>query len=238
MDPALADTLRGLGVPDARPPVECSNLPPDGPPLLCPGEDLPDPLPEGWVTHALGPGERREVLLGGDGGLVDLPEGTPVQVASPRHRALLRAHHPGLEAVGPGEGARHRLRPLWEDPSLEAQGEVLEWASWLPEPGQGIPVLLAPAASSSLPSPHPGATAALEGERALSRAFPGRVVCVRGLPFGPGIRFQALLLSPDGRRVVRGEEQGRLDQVPGIIARLVALLEARGADLLLPVARG
>jgi porphobilinogen deaminase len=197
--------------------------------LLCVAEDVPDPLPSGVTMAAVGIGDRREVLVGGVEALANLAEGACVAVATPRQRALLLAHHPGLEPVDPGTPGALAIRPLWTDSTLEGQGELLEWESWVPAPGQGIPVLLHTGpGSSSLISQE--AQDVLTAERGLARAFPGSLTCARGQTFGDGIRLRALLLSPDGRQAVRGEEQGSRDRIEEVVARLAATLRARGAD--------
>lgn len=194
---------------------------------------VPDPLPPGVEMVALGPGERRLVLAGG-GSLHDLPPGTAVGVPDERCKALLGALHPGLQAVGQGFPARHAVIPLWEKPGAEAQGELLERDSWLPRAGEGIPVLLHRSGSPGMPPADPAAAAVLRAERAVARAFPGSVLCVRGQPFRGGLRLQALLISRDGTRAVRGEAQGPLDRTEEVAGALQDLLEARGARLVAP----
>jgi porphobilinogen deaminase len=197
--------------------------------LLCVAEDVPDPLPPGVTMVALGIGDRREVLVGGSPALADLAEGARVAVATPRQRGLLLAHHPGLEPVDPDTVGVPVVRPLWMDPTLEAQGEILEWESWVPAPGQGIPVLLQTGPGLP-PLISREAQDVLAAERGLARAFPGSLTCARGQTFADGIRLRALLLSPDGRQAVRGEEQGSRDEIEELVARLAATLRARGAD--------
>ncbi len=197
--------------------------------LLCVAEDVPNPVPPGVTMVAVGIGDRREVLVGGTGALADLAEGARVAVATPRQRALLLAHHPGLEPVDPETPGAPAIRPLWTDPTLEGQRELLEWESWVPAPGQGIPVLLHTGPGSS-PLISREAQDVLAAERGLARAFPGSLTCARGQTFGDGIRLRALLLSPDGRQAVRGEEQGSRGEIEEVVARLAATLRARGAD--------
>jgi porphobilinogen deaminase len=180
----------------------------------------------------LGVGDRREVLVEGAGTLADVPKDTRVGVSTARQRALLRAHHPRLVPVSQGRADGPVIRPLWPEPELEAHGEVLEWESWLPAPGQGIPVLLHTDSDTDIPS-CPEAAAVLTGERALARRFPQVTTCVLGQAFGGGIRIRALLLSADGRRVVRGERQGVREDVGGVARDLAKLLIARGAHRLL-----
>ena len=171
---------------------------------------VPDPLPGGVAEVALGPGERRFALVGG-GALADLPAGTPVRVPDTRCGALLRAHHPGLKVADGGSATRYAVVALWQNPGAAAAGELLERDSWLPRAGEGIPVLLHRTGAPGVPSGDPPTEAVLRAERTLAGAFPGADLCVRGQAFGGGVRLQAVLLSPDGTRAVRGETQGPLD---------------------------
>lgn len=192
---------------------------------------VPDPLPGGVALTVLGPGDRRHVLTGG-GFLADLPAGTRVSVPDTRYAALLRALHGSLvPEVGFG-GDGHAIVPLWRDPAAEGRGEFLERGSWLPGPGEGITVLLRPCGSPASEPDDPLAAAVLAGERALAREFPGSLLSVRGQSFGGGIRFQALIVSPDGRRAVRGESQGSSDHPESVARELAGLLERRGARLI------
>ncbi|HSG46566.1 MAG TPA: hypothetical protein VLA43_02010 [Longimicrobiales bacterium] len=194
---------------------------------------VPDPLSEELEWVALGPGDRRLALVGG-GSPHDLPADTTVTVPDERCRALLRAHHPRLRPVGPDGAARHAVVALWQHPGAEARGELLEQDSWLPRAGEGIPVLLRRAGGPGLPEGDPAAMAALRAERAVARAFPGAILCVRGQPFGARLRLQALILSPDGTRAVRGETQGPQDLAEDVARELADLLDARGARLFTP----
>lgn len=198
---------------------------------------LPDPLPQGLGTVVLGVGDRRFVLLG-VGTLPELPVRTEVRVPDPRCAAFLRAHHPSLVPVEGDVRATHRIVPLWPDPSLEVRGDVLPRDSWLPAPGQGIPVLVHAAGAPGSPSPDPRAAAVLRAERAVARGCPGGLLSTRAQPFGQGIRIQAVVVSADGRQAVRGEAQGPLADPERVAEKLVALLQARGAGLLESRIRG
>jgi len=193
--------------------------------------DLPDPVPEGLRIIPVAQGDRREVLLGG-GNLGGLPDGTPVGVPTRRHGALLRALHPTLEPVGMSTEPAHRIVPVWTDPSVESRGEILERDSWLPGPGDGIPVLVLGPGAPHGPNPDPAASAVLAAELAVGRRFPGALLSVRAQPFADRMRLQGNVVSLDGRRAVRGEVLGPLDRPAEVAAALSDLLERRGARLI------
>lgn len=178
-----------------------------------------------------GPSERRFVVLGGRS-LGHLPAGTPVGVPGPRMAALLRARHPDLVPVPGGDDADVRIVPLWTDPGLESRGELLERDGWLPGPGEGISVVLHRPGDPAAPPSDPAAEAVLRAERALARLLPGPGLSVLGQVYAGRIRLRALVVSPDGRRAVRGEGEGRLDDPEGTAAVVARVLEARGAGLL------
>lgn len=193
--------------------------------------DLPDPLPEGLRVIPMAQWDRREVLVG-SGNLGGLPDGTPVGVPTPRHGALLRALHPTLEPVGMSAEPVHRIVPVWTDPTLESRGEILERDSWLPGPGDGIPVLVLGHGAPDGTRPDPAASAVLAAERAVGRRFPGALLSVRAQPFADRMRLQGNVVSLDGRRAVRGEVLGPLDRPGEVAAALADLLERRGAHLI------
>lgn len=231
LPPEQLPGLTGLGLGEEGAPVPLEALLSGAlPGLVTEAHHVPDPLPRGVEVVALGPGERRFALLGG-GALGDLPPGTAVRVPDGRCEALLRAHHPTLRVADGNAGAGHAVVALWRDPGAAAAGELLERDSWLPRAGEGIPVLLHRTGAPGVPPGDRATHAVLQAERSLARAFPGAVLCVRGQAFGIGLRLRALLLSPDGIRAVRGETQGPLDRAREVAVELAALLEARGARL-------
>lgn len=207
------------------------------PGLVVSGHLVPDPLPEDLALTVLGPGDRRRVLIGG-GALGDLPAGARISVPDVRHAALLRALHPSLLPREGGDDAGHAIVPLWRDPTAEARGDLLDRDSWLPGPGEGIQVLVRRRGEDVPTSEDAPAAAVLAGERALAREFPGSLLSVRGQSFGAGIRFQALIVSSDGRRAVRGEAQGALARPEGVARELATLLERRGARLIPTIEAG
>jgi hypothetical protein len=129
------------------------------------------------------------------------------------------------------------VHPLWPDPGIEAEGELLDPASWLPAPGQGVAVLLySPAAAhhfAGVPV-DPRADAILRAERAVGDAFPFAVPLVRAQLFGEWFSVHALLLASEGGRAVRARVRGDRDDPVGVARRLVEVLTERGAALLRP----
>jgi hypothetical protein len=227
----------------AREPVSLAGLLDGSAPGVVTSADsvLPEAL-EGLAERPLGIGDRRDLLLGASIPLDRLPAGTAIASPDARSTALLRAHHPRLRPTAPGAsrldregGERLQIRPLWPAPELESSGEVLEPASWLPAPGQGLAVLLhRPEVAhrfQHLPAdPHTGAI--LTAERAVGAAFPAAVPLVQGWVFGEWLGLGAVILSRDGRQAVRGRLRGSFADPLGLAERLVALLMDRGAAFL------
>jgi len=221
--------------------------------------DAQHPLPPG-LTWAAVPkrADARDVLVpsGGDSAtLVNLAPGTRVGVAGARRWSLLRAHRPDVEAVallnggGPGAalssgtadaaivGAAEARRGL---PGWRAT-EILDPKAWIPGACQGAAVLVsrdedehARLAASSVE--HTDSRVTLLAESSLLEAL--GVPCtsplgVAALPHGRWIRMWAMLVSSDGRKVVRGDVTGMKDS-PEAAGRVLAdLLMARGGDDLL-----
>lgn len=207
----------------------------DGGPILTSGCRVSGALPDGWVEVALGIGDRRDVLLDAASPLRRLPGGLRIGAGSPRIMALLHAHRPDLVPVPEGPEDLPSVRPLWMDPRLESRGEVLDSASWLPEAGQGITVLVAPKAllSPGQVEEDVAARAVLDAERALTNMIPPQaVLTVRAQAFRRGLHLSALLFSRDGRRLVRAQAQGRVDDARGLAEEVAGRLRHRGGDRL------
>lgn len=208
-------------------------------------EELPTRMPAGWKAVALRFGERRTVVTGLDGEVARQRPGTRISVPD-RPAALLlgllyRELSPVVEdpPVAPGTDggpSTPSLAPLWMDPGLATRGEVLSPGEWLPSAGQGIPVLV-----HHRDHPVPGveglagAQAVLDAERCLVVELGGRAVRVQGRSFGPGIRLRAVVVSPDGRHLVRGSVQGPVHDWRGVTGRLMELLHRRGVAHVAPL---
>lgn len=207
------------------------------------------PAREQLIERAIGLGDRRDVLLGAGQPLRGLDAGTRVVAPDLRSVALLRSHYPDLVPLPSGtlgsavradvgsERAAPEIRPLWPDPGIESAGELLEPDSWLPEPGQGVAVLLHTPGSAHLFRDvvvDPEADAVLQAERAVGRAFPFAVPLVRAQLFGEWLSVHGIVLSSDGHRAVRARVRGDREDPVGVAERLVDVLMARGGDLLRP----
>lgn len=203
--------------------------------------------------------EVRDVLVGLAGRatpLHALPTGARVGVSGARRSAFLRAHRPDLEPA-PLVGI-----PIGAESGVEASGEVraivisahearlaglvgpaveaLDPKAWLPEPGQGAVALVArhPIAEATVLDHLPTRTA-LRAELALLEALDMDADAPLGClaqTSGRWIRLWAAAVTPDGRRLVRSDRTGPLDE-PEVLGRAVAReLEERGYRLLVPAA--
>lgn len=222
-------------------------------------KDLPTELPEGLET--LGVPERedaRDVLVrpGGRGGIADLQEGSVVGTSSLRRQAQLLARRPdcsvepirgnvgtrvekagsgGYDAVILAAAGLHRL---------ELRSEItayLEPPGWLPAPAQGALGLEGRADDD-------GARRAVAGledpdvaaEVAAERSFLAEVEGGCRVPIGARarvgdgrLRLEAVVLSPDGEREVRGSEESAADRPESAGRELGRRLLRRGAGEIL-----
>ncbi|HUF75614.1 MAG TPA: hypothetical protein VMM35_05015 [Longimicrobiales bacterium] len=199
--------------------------------------------------------DPRDVLVAVDGpgvALRSLPAGARVGVAGARRAAFLRAHRPDVEAVDIREDGREALSPggtpglaaaviaSWKARRLGLAGrtvEVLDARSWLPAPGQGVVALVArhPIAEVTALDHLPTRTA-LRAELALLDALDfGPDVAFGSLaqPSGRLMRLWAAVASPDGKRLVRSDLTGPLDEPELLGAAVARHLMARGADIVL-----
>lgn len=202
--------------------------------------------------------EPRDALVAVDGPaapLRGLPGGARVGVAGARRTAFLRAHRPDLEAVPIAADDSDALTPhgrlrlhaaviaSWQARRLGLASricEVLDARSWLPAPGQGVVALVArhPIAEVTALDHLPSRTA-LRAELALLDALElGPHVPFGSLaqPSGRLMRLWAAVASPDGKRLVRSDLTGPLDE-PELLGTSVARqLLQRGADIVLRAA--
>lgn len=211
------------------------------------------------TTVAVFPREEvRDVLVtltGDPTPLTDLPAGGRIGVVGARRAAFLRAHRPDLVAV-PLTGAELSdvLRAAARGPKgadfaaivvsalearlaglVETTVEALDAKSWLPEPGQGVLALVArhPIAEATALDHLPTRTA-LRTELALVDALGPDVGAALGClaqPSGRWIRLWAGVASADGRRLVRCDRTGPLDEAEALGARVAGELEERGVRL-------
>ena len=194
--------------------------------------------------------------------LADLPEGARVGLIGRRRHALLAAHRPDLVAVSLDRetlrevaGVRGEESTGTSDASggvdalvmsaldarfvglVDATVEALDAKAWLPEPGQGALALVArhPIAEATALDHLPTRTA-LRAELALLEALDAPHDAPLGClaqPSGRWIRLWAAALSPDGRRLVRSDLTGPLDEPEGLGASVARQLVERGFGLVL-----
>jgi hydroxymethylbilane synthase len=223
-------------------------------------KDLPTDTTPGLSLACVPPREDpRDVLVGPRGDAVslrDLPPDAVVGTSSLRRRALLAAFRPDLRALDVRGNLDTRLRKLDEgryDALLLASaglkrlglahrvGEWLERTSWLPAPGQGALAVVTRADDralrQALGSLHDEDTAAaVAAERALLARLEGGCqipVGALALPFEGGLRLWGLVVSPDGRRAVRGDLTGAPASAEELGRSLAEVLLERGADEIL-----
>ena len=221
---------------------------------------LRDSAAEDLTTVAVLPREDvRDVLVGLSGRAIplhDLPAGARVGLAGARRRALLLAHRPDLEPAplpelpaGGGyegvldDGLRAVILSAHEARRAGLVGptaEALDPKAWLPEPGQGAVALVArhPIAEATALDHLPTRTA-LRAELALLEALQveadAPVGCLAQTS-GRMIRLWAAAVAPDGRRLVRSDRTGPLDEPQALGATVARELEERGYRLLMPAA--
>lgn len=208
---------------------------------------------DGLTTVAVLPRwEVRDVLVTLSGRATPLHELEPrarVGLVGNRAAAFLAAHRPDVEAVvlDPGEAEDPAASGLDLDAfvmsALDARAaglvdstvEALDPRAWLPEPGQGAFALLArhPIAEATALDHLPTRTA-LRAELALLEALgvdrEASLGCL-AQPSGRWIRLWAAAASADGRRLVRSDETGPLDEPEGLGSAVARQLTRRGFGL-------
>lgn len=215
---------------------------------------------EDLTTVAVLPrGEFRDVLLtlrGRPATLRALPAGARVGVCGVRRRSFLRAHRPEVEPVEleRADAADLLARTGELDAavvsSVEGRSaglagrvtEVLDPRAWLPDPGEGALALVArhPIAEATALDHLPTRTA-LRAELALLDALGVEADAAVGAvaqTSGRSIRLWAAAASHDGRRLVRSELTGPLDEPEAVGASVARELRRRGIGLVLEAAAG
>jgi len=213
---------------------------------------------EDLTTVAVFPREEvRDVLVtltGDPTPLTELPAGDRIGVVGARRSAFLAAHRPDLEGVHLSGPEMAGLLRGTVDPAdagvtaivvsaLEARleglvdttVEALDAKAWLPEPGQGVLALVArhPIAEATALDHLPTRTA-LRTELALVDALgpnAGAALGCLAQPSGRWIRLWAAVASADGRRLVRSDRTGPLDEAEALGSQVARELEARGVEL-------
>jgi len=215
-------------------------------------KDLPSELPQGLILSAIPEREdTRDVLITRHGEmLAELPAGTRVGTSSLRRQALLLYLHPGLQVETLRGNVDTRLRKQREGAVdatvLAAAGlkrlgltpehsRILNEEEFLPAVGQGalgietrrdndIVMLVQPL--------HHAATAvAVSAERAFLRRMGGSCrtpLAAKGVVLDSRVHLRALVASPDGRRLIRGEFDGSTDVAEQVGTMLAETLLAQG----------
>lgn len=220
-------------------------------------KDVPAELPEGLMISAVPEREDpRDVLVTTHGEtLAELPAGTRVGTSSLRRQALLLALNPGLRVEMLRGNVDTRLRKQREGvvdaTVLAAAGLkrlglapehscVLDEQEFLPAIGQGalgIETRREEAVMDLVRPLHHGATAlAVAAERAFLRRMGGSCrtpLAAKGTVNEDTVHLRALIASPDGTRVIRGEQSGPRADTEQIGIVLAEQLLARGGKEIL-----
>lgn len=215
-------------------------------------KDLPAVLPDGLMLSAIPRrADARDVLISRGGEtLAALPDGARVGTSSLRRQALLLHLRPDLRVETLRGNVDTRLRKHREgvvDATVLAaagldrlglmpvQAHVLNEERFLPAIGQGAIGIETRAGAdvAEFLQPLNDRESALEvaAERAFLRAVGGdcRTPLAAKASVRPdGVHLRALIASPDGRTVLRGQERGSADDAVGLGARLAARLLSRG----------
>jgi len=221
-------------------------------------KDLPGDLPEELALSAIPEREdSRDVLITKNGEtLTQLPAGTRVGTSSLRRQALLLHLHPGLRIEMLRGNVDTRLRKQQEGVVdaivLAAAGlrrlgvmpehsHILDDQVFLPAIGQGalgIETRTDDEAAISLVQPlhHESTAIAIRAERAFLRRMGGncrtplaaKCVIVQGT-----VQLAALIASPNGKRLIRGELDGAIEEADRIGSRLAETLLGQGGQEIL-----
>jgi len=217
-------------------------------------KDLPTRETSGLSLAAYLPrAEARDVLVSRDGGsLESLPSGARVGTGSPRRVAQLLARRPDLRAVAIRGNVDTRLKKLADGlvdalvlaaagvERLGRTGEVtqsLPFDVMLPAPGQGALVVQALSGSEAEKVASAvddiATRRAVEAERDVLRGLGGGCLSAVGAYAkveGSELNLQAVVLTEDGKRVIRAG--GRGDDA-AVVSEVVGALRAQGSTRML-----
>jgi len=220
-------------------------------------KDVPGELPAGLVISAVPEREDpRDVLITKHGEtLAELPAGTRVGTSSLRRQALLLALNPGLRVEMLRGNVDTRLRKqrdgVVDATVLAAAGLkrlgitlehscILDEQQFLPAIGQGALGIETRAEEEivSLVQPlhHQATATAVNAERAFLQRMGGSCrtpLAAKGTMKGEALHLQALVASPDGQRVIRGELSGTVSEAEQIGVALAEQLLRRGGKEIL-----
>jgi len=224
-------------------------------------KDLPANLGGGLAIAAVPVREdARDVLISGSrGGIDGLAHGARVGTGSLRRQALLRHFRPDLDVVGLRGNVDTRLR-RWRDGELDAvvlaraglrrlgldvpEAEPLPPEDFVPAIGQGALAIEAAPENGWWEVLHAiddDTTArAVEAERAFLATVGGDCrtpIAAHAVVVDGDVALRALVASPDGRRLIRGERAGAV-AVAGRLGEELArdLLDRGGREILAELA--
>ena len=220
-------------------------------------KDLPGELPDGLTLSAVPEREdTRDLLITRHGETLDeLPPGTRVGTSSLRRQALLLHLNPGLSIETLRGNVDTRLRKQREgvvDATVLAvaglkrlglmpeHGSILDEQVFLPAVGQGALGLETrvndKAATLVQPLHHQATAVAVSAERAFLRRMGGSCrtpLAAKGIVTNGMVHLNALVASPDGRRVIRGEYDGPTAAADQVGTALAETLLSRGGKEIL-----
>lgn len=221
-------------------------------------KDLPSTIaPDLTIAAFLERADPRDVLISRAGTLAELPPGARVGTSSQRRACQLRAARPDIETVELRGNVDTRLRKLdagdYDAIVLAAAGlqrlgltgRVTEWLAidaMLPAPGQGALAVEVRSSDDALrallrPLAHARTEAALTAERAfLARLGAGCAAAVGAYAAfveSDTLRLTAMIGTPDGRAIVRGEEQAPAAAASALGTALADRLLTKGGRALL-----
>ncbi|MSQ47638.1 MAG: hydroxymethylbilane synthase [Deltaproteobacteria bacterium] len=226
-------------------------------------KDLPGDFPNGLTLSAVPEREdARDILITRNGEtLAELPPGTRVGTSSLRRQALLLHLHPGVRIEMLRGNVDTRLRKQREGivdaTVLAAAGlkrlgltpqhsSVLDEHVFLPAIGQGALGIETRANDKDVralvePLNHLASAIAVSAERAFLRRMGGSCrtpLAAKGTVTEEHVHLTALIASPDGRILIRGEQEGphqAVEQIGGSLAE--RLLAQGGAEIMEEVRR-
>lgn len=218
-------------------------------------KDLPGDFPQGLTLSAVPEREdARDVLITKHGeSLAELPTGTRVGTSSLRRQALLLHLHPGLRIEMLRGNVDTRLRKQREGvvdaTVLAAAGlkrlgltpafsHMLDEHVFLPAIGQGALGIETRADDEDVlslvkPLNHVASALAVAAERAFLRRMGGSCrtpLAAKGTVTEDRVHLTALIASPDGKILIRGEQEGAHHAVEYLGASLAERLLARGGE--------
>ncbi len=218
-------------------------------------KDVPMVMPEGFVLAAISARENPcdAFVSGTYAALDDLPPGAVVGTSSLRREAILRAGYPQLVIKSLRGNLDTRLKKLdageYDAIILAAAGlirlglqqrirSLLTPEQSLPAPGQGalgieVPADRADTLALVAPLNDPATACCVHAERAFSRALGGSCQVPLGayaiLENGE-IRLRGFIATPDGRRMLKAELRGAVDDAETLGRVLAQMLRDQGAD--------